>query len=452
MSGRRFCFRRNRAADAPGAAELAGFADYFDGTRARVQRVALEMDPGGAGQEAALVITLPEGAARRWPLSELRRPRDQAGGDLVLTSAGAPMARLLVAEGALTRQLRAHAVPVGRMVPVAGRGRIAAWGTAAVGSVLAIVFLLVPLMADQLAPLIPPGGEKALGDTTFEQIRTALTDESGRTVAICDAPRGTEALELMVDRFRPHAGLPYPLSLHVLDHPMVNAFALPGGHVVLFRGLIEAAGTPEELAAVLAHELGHVAARDPTRAALRTAGSVGVLGLLMGDFAGGTLVLVLTERLIEARYSRDAELAADAYSHDLLTRAGLPPGALGAMFERMRAAEDARPTPSPHDPGGSYEEGEQPHGDDEEGSDAAGGQPIPPWRDLPPPEDGGSGPPDDAEAEEEGIFGHFSSHPALSRRIRAAREADRKAGLGDELARVPLMDSAEWRALRKICR
>lgn len=66
---------------------------------------------------------------------------------------------------------------------------------------------------------------------------------------------------------------------------------MPGGLIILFRGLIDAAESSDEVAAVYAHELGHVVARDPTRIALRSAGSIGVLGLLLGDFAGGAVVL-----------------------------------------------------------------------------------------------------------------------------------------------------------------
>lgn len=442
-----------RPSDAEGTGAYRGFADLFDGVRARVQRVALTIDEGAP---AALILSLPDGETRRWPLDGLRRLRDQAdGSDLVLTSLDQRMARLIIRDADAIRLLARRCPLMGRTVPVAGKARILGWAAAAVGSVLAIVFLLVPLMADQLAPLIPPKGEKALGDTTFRQIRRALADEAGEGVALCNRPQGRRALDIMVDRFTPHMQLPYPLTVHVLDHPMVNAFALPGGHMVLFRGLIEAAGTPEELAAVFAHEVGHVSSRDPTRAALRTAGSVGVLGLLMGDFAGGTLVLVLTERLIEARYSQAAELAADSQAHALLSAAELPAGALGAMFERMRDAPPPLPTPRGHDDGDSYEDGEPRHSDDEEGSDAAGDQPRPMWGNGGGP-DRGTDETDDGSVDsggagskpDTGILGHFASHPALSARIAAARAADRAAGV----ATTPLMRDADWRALRRICR
>ncbi|HHS94395.1 MAG TPA: M48 family metallopeptidase, partial [Rhodobacterales bacterium] len=181
---------------------------------------------------------------------------------------------------------------------------------------------------------------------------------------------------------------PYPVKVTVLDHDLINAFTLPGGRIILFRGLIEAAQTPEEVAAVLAHEIGHAVHRDPPRDALRTAGSIGVLGLLFGDFAGGTAVLYLANSLINAKYSQAAESGADAYAHKLLTEAGLSPAALGAMFVRLR----------------------------EESGDTSG------------------------------MVAHFSAHPTLAKRIEASMAAAEGV-----TARAPVLSPSQWAALRNIC-
>ena len=132
------------------------------------------------------------------------------------------------------------------------------------------------------------------------------------------------------------ATVPYPLSVVVFDDPLVNAFALPGGYVVFFDGLLDVAQDPDEIAGVFAHEIGHVVARDPSRMALRSAGSIGVLGLLFGDFAGGAVVLFLAERLIQANYSQTAEMNADIFASETLEKAGISPLGLAQMFERFR--------------------------------------------------------------------------------------------------------------------
>ncbi len=372
----------------PGGAAASEFADFADGAGAALKRVAVSLDPPMAPER--LILTLPEGARETWPLEELRRLPDQADdGSLVLGCAIAPLARLYLREPRLARRLGAF-VPAGRLQagPRPPAGRILKWGIGALASVALIVFLLVPVMADQLARFLPPEGERALGDATFEQIRKAL-DSSGRPLAICDTPGGGAAVAAMLARLDPRVDdLAYPVRVSVLDHDLLNAFTLPGGRIILFRGLIEAAETPEEVAGVLAHEIGHAVNRDPTRDALRSAGSIGVLGLLFGDFAGGTLVLFLANSLINAQYSQKAETGADAYAHALMRDAGLSPAALGTMFVRLRAAY----------------------------------------------------------GEASGLVAHFAAHPTLSARIEASAAA--AEGL---IQKAPVLSPPQWRAMRTIC-
>ncbi len=353
-----------------------------------MQRVGVVLDEGG------LRIALPDGHTLDWRLPDLRALRDQADTEaLVLAPAGTlTLERLILRDQALIKRVRARAPALDRRAPVTNKGRLAAWAAGAIASVATIIFVLVPVMADQLATLLPPKGERALGDATFEQIRTALGGESFVPVETCEAPEGLAALAKMRARINAEDDLPYPLTVTVLDHDMVNAFALPGGRIIIFRGLLEEAANAEEVAAVFAHEIGHVVNRDPTRDALRLAGSIGVLGLIFGDFAGGTVVLILANQLINAKYSQKAESGADDYAHDKLTEAGLPPAALGTFFDRLRA----------------------------EYGDA------------------------------EGLAAHFASHPQMTARIEAALEAQAEAEGRGHIG-APVLTAAEWRALREVC-
>lgn len=363
------------------------FADFVDGRSARLQRAEVRLAD-------TLAIAAPEQPLRHWRLDELRSPPDQApGGGLVVTSLSEPMARLYLADADMARAVAARAPNLYRAPARRGMGRglgrVAAWGAGAVASVALILLVLVPLLANQLATVLPARGEKALGDATLEQVRAALDRGGVGGLAICDAPGGMAAMDRIRDRVAGGIDLPYELTVTVLDDDLVNAFALPGGHVVFFRGLIDAAASPDEVAAVFAHEVGHVVARDPVRIALRSAGSVGVLGLLFGDFAGGAALLFLTERLIQAAYTREAEGAADLFAHAALIDAAIRPDALADLFGRLA-------------------------------------------------EDGGDAP---------GLVKHFLSHPALGDRIAAARAAARTAGRDFSPALTP----ADWDALRRIC-
>lgn len=363
---------------------LEGMGQYLDGDHAVPQDVRFTYDDA-----AQSLVVHTKGRSENWRYADIRSLRDQAGDDtLILRLHDDPTARLILRDGTDRQLVRARAKFLHKRAQTVRRGRLVGWAMAAIGSVALIILVLVPLMADQLAEYLPPAGEKALGDATFEQIRGALDETGFAGLAICDAPDGRAALVTIETRITETLSLETPLTVHVLDHPMVNAFALPGGYVVFFRGLLEEAGRPEEVAAVFAHEIGHVAARDPTRIALRSAGSIGVLGLLLGDFAGGAVVLFLTERIIQADYTQDAEGAADAFAHQVLLAADLPPSAIATFFERLS-----------------------------EGGDQGAG-----------------------------LMKHFMTHPALGDRIAAARAAE-----PTDAEFRPLLTPQEWTALQAIC-
>lgn len=354
-------------------------AMFFDGDSPEGQKANLQVVDG------MLRIELEGGEVLQWTATNVRQVRDAAGRwGYMLRQTGDPVARIYGTDRSVLAQLpQLH-----RPAPPKGRGRLAAWALAAVAAVGVQVFVLIPLLADNLAGFIPPEGERALGEATFGQIRAALDDTGLNPVEICEAPEGVAALDALVKRLSGFRDFRQDVTVSVLDHEMINAFALPGGFVVIFRGLIDAATGPDEVAAVLAHEIGHVVSRDPTRHALRSAGSIGVLGLLFGDFAGGAAVLFLTERLISAQYSQAAETDADSFAHEVMMDARVRPGALGDMFETMRAK----------------------HGD------------------------------------REGVVAHFLSHPSLGQRIEAARAVTREGA-----TYTPSMTPEDWAALQAIC-
>ena len=351
-------------------------AVYFDGINADPVTMHLAID-----EEVAALV----GDGVHWPLADIREVLDQADKDqLVLQRVSDPVERLILPDRTLAPRLPNRKKPP----KMTRRGPLIGWALGAIASVVLIVFVLVPTMANQLARFIPPEGERALGEVTLTQIRSALDQTGLNPVPMCTNRKGLAALKKMETRLQ--AALPEAqnLTVSVLDHDMVNAFALPGNYIVFFRGLIDNAQTPEEITAVFAHEIGHVISRDPTRHALRSAGSLGVLGLLFGDFAGGAVVLLLAERLIEANYSQDAEADADVFAHKLLIDAEIAPSALASMFEHFQAL----------------------------GADTSG------------------------------FIAHFLSHPALGDRIQAARDATPQG-----FQAVPVLTAGEWQDLRNIC-
>ena len=132
----------------------------------------------------------------------------------------------------------------------------------------------------------------------------------------------------------------YAFEVQLISSDQVNAVAFPGGQIVVYSGLLAAAGSAEEVAGVLAHEIGHVLHRDGLRQLISRLGGAAVVRLALGggDLAG--LVAQLGE-LDQLAYSRGQEQAADSAGLQLLAAAGLPPRSLPDFFRRLQQREAA---------------------------------------------------------------------------------------------------------------
>ncbi len=125
----------------------------------------------------------------------------------------------------------------------------------------------------------------------------------------------------------------------VLNSPVVNAFALPGGYVYVTRGLVALAENEAELAGVLAHEIGHVAARHGAQR--QGQGTLATLGLLILGVATDSAAAVNLGQLgasaILSSYSREDEYEADTLGVQYLSRAGFSPGAMSSFLKKLEA-------------------------------------------------------------------------------------------------------------------
>ncbi|HET7321572.1 MAG TPA: M48 family metallopeptidase, partial [Longimicrobiaceae bacterium] len=132
---------------------------------------------------------------------------------------------------------------------------------------------------------------------------------------------------------------------YVIDSPVANAFALPGGYVYVTRGLIEQTEDGAELAAVLAHEIGHVAARDGVEKLERHLRTGSVVDLLYTLFLGGEPgimrqnALEMAGVLWNARHSREDEAQADRLAVRYLQRAGFDPHAMVDILQTLMQDE-----------------------------------------------------------------------------------------------------------------
>ncbi len=219
-----------------------------------------------------------------------------------------------------------------------GTVRLVLWSIAAGLAVLLVAVFGMPRIAGLLVPLVPDAAESRLGAMAEPQFLRILGDPKS-----CTAPAGREVLDGLVARLVAAAGpggsLPPDLTVSVRRHGTANAFALPGGRVIVLSGLITRARTPDEVAAIMAHELGHVRGRDPTRSLIRASGTSFLLSLVLGDLTGSTIIVGLGNALLSAGYSRDTERAADAFAVDVMARAGGNGAALADILERIAGDE-----------------------------------------------------------------------------------------------------------------
>ena len=190
----------------------------------------------------------------------------------------------------------------------------------------------LPSLGDASSALVSPQQEHQLGRAWLGLLRgqvSQLSDPQLKDFVESSVYRLSETSQLQDRR----------LEFVLLDSPQINAFAAPGGQVVLVRGLLDKAEHPDEVAGVLAHELAHVENRDTTREALRAAGSAGLLTMILGDFTGGAAIAIVGEHMISASYTRDAEGKADDFALDMLANAGVSAEGFAGFFDRIAELE-----------------------------------------------------------------------------------------------------------------
>jgi Zn-dependent protease with chaperone function len=207
--------------------------------------------------------------------------------------------------------------------------RIVVYSAAALASFLAVLIYGVPLLADRLALVVPASVERRLGEGVDKQVRYVLGGK------VCDRAAGRVVLDRLIDRLQGAAGLTIAVDVQVLATHLPNAFALPGGKVYVSDGLLQKAKNADEVAGVIAHELGHLHHRDGLRKVIQTGGTAFLVGILFGDVLGGGAILFATRSLMTESYSRDSERSADAFAIETMRKLGRSPKPMGELLLRI---------------------------------------------------------------------------------------------------------------------
>ncbi|MEW6544291.1 MAG: M48 family metallopeptidase [Nitrospirota bacterium] len=250
---------------------------------------------------------------------------------------------LYLKDPALIRAFRGAAPPelTGELERTAARVRGSrlrrrTWLLAAIGAVAAFVLLLW-LGSDVLVRLavsrVPVEWEKVIGEAARGQFL------AGQAV-VKDGP-AVAAVQEITERLADQVpDSPYRFEVTVVRSDVVNAFALPGGYVIVLTGLLEKAESPEEVAGVLGHELNHVLLRHGTERIVKTIGIAAVVTILVGDRQGLVgLAKRLGIELATLKFGREQETEADLEGLRLLHRARILPDGMIRFFERLSESD-----------------------------------------------------------------------------------------------------------------
>jgi predicted Zn-dependent protease len=130
----------------------------------------------------------------------------------------------------------------------------------------------------------------------------------------------------------------YDYQFYLVESPSINAFAMPGAHIVVFTGLMEFAENPEDVASVLAHEIGHVEERHVIDRLVQEFS----IAVILSVFGGGDAILLkdILNTLISSKFSRGQEEEADDFGLRLMEKSGIDPSHMGSFFKRLDRNSD----------------------------------------------------------------------------------------------------------------
>jgi Zn-dependent protease with chaperone function len=297
------------------------FAGTFsDGRTAARHDVAVALTTQGLVVSGATIAPL------SWPLGDVRVLESDQPLPLRLTRRSDDEPRLVVADPGFRDQLFSR-LPA--LDPHHCRFRrtvaLVAGSLGATAALAALLWFGLPLAAKPIAALVPHSVEARIGDRILDFV---VGDRD-----VCENPEGAAALQRLRERVVAGAAGTVDISVQVVNSPMVNAIAAPGGSILIFSGLLKKVESADEVAGVLGHEIGHVAHRHGMQALVRHFALSMVITVFTGNDWG---IGSAAQFFVQSAYSREAEAEADATGVAMLERAGLRADGLATFFTRLQ--------------------------------------------------------------------------------------------------------------------
>jgi len=204
-----------------------------------------------------------------------------------------------------------------------GRGLFLLSGIA--GALVILYFLLVPWMAEKMASRVSISTEQDIGNSVYDALGLKAREDSAKS--------------LLLTEFFAAMDIPtkYAVRVTVVNDNVFNAFALPGGRIVVYAALLNKIKTYPELAALLSHEFIHVNNQHTTRSIFRRMGSRVFISLLFGRMGAVSAVLIdQADNLRSLKFSRKLEKEADVKGVELLMERKIDPSGFSDLFTNLK--------------------------------------------------------------------------------------------------------------------
>ena len=359
---------------------MAAQGTYFDGQSAKPANVDVSLVGSGlqfSGTDTPLQI---------WSIMGLH-PIDppSPGQPYRLSHEDYPTRRLIIRDQGLVTQLLAQSSHLKGGYSSRDIAHLLGWTFGGLGLCAVLAYIAMILLPAPIARILP----QSWRDRTGHAMETGMAIYGPR----CTNAAGEHAIGAMLATLAEGTPDMPPVSVHVYNIPIVNAFALNGGRIIVTNKLIEMADTPEEVAGVVAHEIGHVANRHPEIQSVRLA-SMGVLSSLFAGSNGGNIGSNAALMAGLMQQTRENEAQADTYAQDMLDHAAVDPEGLRRFFKKVLKMEGG-----PKDPNSALS----------------------------------------------ALGSVFASHPGTEQRIEEIKP------LPQGIVAKPPINDADWKALKKMC-
>jgi predicted Zn-dependent protease len=200
-------------------------------------------------------------------------------------------------------------------------------GALFIGLALLTYFFLLPWMVNKAVENFPSDYEKKFGKVMYDQVKASERWDATQTKLINN----------FFDSL--HFKSKYNIEILYVNKDEVNAYALPGGYMVVYDGILKKMKSEEELAGLLAHEFSHIKLKHTLKSTFNSIGFATMLQIVFGGFDESIIGLLgsQTEQLRQLHYSRTLETAADENGFNLMKEQNLDPKGMVNLFERLKA-------------------------------------------------------------------------------------------------------------------